>query len=322
MRSVRWLGLLALYIGAQLVGLALAHSFQGEGLSSTGNPQSPTAPLFIIFVIVLAPLAILLFVRRPSGPGLLRQLILVLIAGSMYVTLFATFSLIPPGSFLLPPDAAQLAYVPGLTLAAVAAAGIYLALLMDPQWYIVDLAGFVAAGTLVAILGISFGLLPAVILLLALMVYDAIAVYRTKHMVTLAEAVTDMKLPILMVMPDSAGYDYPTAPTIAAQREMPTEERSAMFMGLGDIVIPGTLIVSAFVWLPAAPSALGIGANLAVALGALAGSLVGYGVLMRYVLRGNPQAGLPLLNGGALVGYALTYLLLFRSLTLGLTNGL
>jgi len=54
----------------------------------------------------------------------------------------------------------------------------------------------------------------------------------------------------------------------------------------------------------------------------LLGSLVGYGVLMRLVLRGNPQAGLPLLNGGAMVGYAIAYVLLFHSLTLGFTGAL
>jgi presenilin-like A22 family membrane protease len=87
-------------------------------------------------------------------------------------------------------------------------------------------------------------------------------------------------------------------------------------------VIPGTLIVSAFVWLPTTPHLFGVGANLWAALGALVGSLVGYGVLMRLVLRGNPQAGLPLLCGGALIGYSLTYVLLFHSLTLGLTGAL
>ena len=322
MRSLRWLGLLAMYIGAQIVGLALADPFRSAGLSSTSNAQSPTAPLLIIGVIVVAPLFILFFARQRGGISALRQVILLGIAGSLYFTLYATFSIFPPGLILLPPYGAELVLDPALDFAAFVSMGLYFALLVEPQWYIVDLAGFLAAGSLNAILGISFGILPAFILLIALMIYDAIAVYRTKHMVSLADIVVDMKLPILMVMPDSAGYDYTAAPTLKEQRSQPTEERAALFMGLGDVVIPGTLIVSAFVWLPTSPHFLGVGANLWGAFGALVGSLVGYGILMSVVLRGNPQAGLPLLNGGALIGYSLTYILLFHSLTLGLTGGL
>jgi presenilin-like A22 family membrane protease len=316
------MGLLGLYIGAQAVGLALADPFRSAGLSSSSNPQSPTAPIFILVVIVVAPLFILFFARQRGGVAALRHVILMGIAGSLYITLFATFSVLPTGSYLLPPYGAEFVFQPALIYAAIASSGLYFALLVEPQWYIVDLAGFLAAGSLIAILGISFGILPAFILLIALMIYDAIAVYRTKHMVSLADVVVDMKLPILMVMPDSTDYDYTQAPNLVEQRGRPVEERPALFMGLGDVVIPGTLVVSAFVWLPTAPHFLGVGANLWAALGALVGSLFGYGVLMRLVLRGNPQAGLPLLNGGALVGYAVVYLLLFHSLTLGLTGAL
>ena len=322
MRSLRWVGLLALYIGAQLVGLALANPFRTAGLSSSTNPQSPTAPITIILIIVIAPLFILLLARQRGGVAALRQLILVAIASALYITLFATFGVLFPAVYLLPPYGAEIVVVPALFFAATVSAALYLALLVDPQWYIVDLAGFLAAGALVAILGISFAILPAFILLIALMVYDAIAVYRTKHMISLADVVTEMKLPILMVMPDSVGYDYAAAPPLAEQRNLPTEERAALFMGLGDVVIPGTLVVSAFVWLPAAPTWLGLGAGLWVALGALMGSLFGYALLMRLVLRGNPQAGLPFLNGGAIAGYAVAYLLIFHSVTLGLTAAL
>ncbi len=322
MRSVRWLGLLALYIGAQVVGLVLADPFRTVGLQSTSNPSSVTAPLAIIALIVAAPLAILFIARKKGGLTALRQLILVGIAGALYVTLYATFSLLPFPGYLPFPYAAEEVVAPALVLAGAVSASLYLALLTEPQWWVVDLVGFLAAGALIAILGISFAILPAFILLLALLVYDAIAVYWTKHMVSLADAVTDMKLPILLVMPDSAGYDYTQAPALKVQRAQPVEERAALFMGLGDVVIPGTLVASAFVWLPNHPLVFGVGANLWVALGALAGSLLGYGVLMRLVLRGNPQAGLPLLNGGALLGYAVLYLLLFHSLTLGLTGGI
>ena len=322
MRSLRWVGLLALYIGAQLVGLALANPFRTAGLSSSTNPQSPTAPITIILIIVIAPLFILLLARQRGGVAALRQLILVAIASALYITLFATFGVLFPAVYLLPPYGAEIVVVPALFFAATVSAALYLALLVDPQWYIVDLVGFLAAGALVAILGISFAILPAFILLIALMIYDAIAVYRTKHMISLADVVTEMKLPILMVMPDSVGYDYAAAPPLAEQRNLPTEERAALFMGLGDVVIPGTLVVSAFVWLPAAPTWLGLGAGLWVALGALMGSLFGYALLMRLVLRGNPQAGLPFLNGGAIAGYAVAYLLIFHSVTLGLTAAL
>ncbi len=322
MRSLRWLGLPALYIGAQLAGLALALPFRSEGLATTSNPQSPTAPLLILVVIVVAPLFILLFARRRGGMVALRHTILIGIAAALYLTLFATFSLVPPGSILLRPYGAEVAAVPALTFAAMASAGLYLTLLLEPQWYVVDLAGFAAGGALIAILGISFGILPALLLLSVLMVYDAIAVYRTKHMVSLADAVTEMKLPILMVMPDSADFDYPHAAPLREQRQRPVEERSALFMGLGDVVIPGTLVVSAFVWLPEVPRLATVGGNLAVALATLVGSLVGYAVLMRRVAGGNPQAGLPFLNGGAIAGYLLAYLLVYRSYTFGLTGGL
>jgi len=97
MRSVRWLGLLALYVGAQLVGLALANPFRSEGFSSSSSgPQNPASLLPILVVIVVAPLVILWFARRRGGLATVRGGILVAVAGSMYITLFATFSLIPP----------------------------------------------------------------------------------------------------------------------------------------------------------------------------------------------------------------------------------
>jgi presenilin-like A22 family membrane protease len=322
MRSVRWLGLLALYVGAQAVALALADPFRAAGLMSTSNPTSVTAPLEIILIIVLAPLLILFVARRQGGLAALKQLILFGIAGSLYITLYATFSLLLPGYLLLPPTGAEIVFAPALALAAIVSASLYLALLLEPQWYVIDLVGFLAAGSLIAILGISFAILPAFILLVALLVYDAIAVYGTKHMLSLAEVVTDMKLPILMVMPGSAGYDYAASPGLKEVRAQPAEQREALFMGLGDVVIPGTLVVAAFVWLPTHPVVLGVGGNLWAGIGALAGSLVGYAVLMRLVLRGNAQAGLPFLNGGAIAGYLVAYLLVFHSLSLGFTAGI
>ncbi len=84
----------------------------------------------------------------------------------------------------------------------------------------------------------------------------------------------------------------------------------AMFMGLGDVIFPGILVISALTWLPEGTSMLGYGDGpMMVAIGTLIGGLFGYLALMTQVARGKPQAGLPLLNGGSILGYLLSALL-------------
>jgi presenilin-like A22 family membrane protease len=322
MRSLRWAGLLLLYVGAQVVALLLAVPFQSAGLATTSNPNSPTDPLAIIAVIIIAPLAILWGARRSGGLSVLRWVVLLGMGASLDIMLGAVLALVTPAPVYLPPFGPGQVADLSVPLAAMIAVGLFLALLIEPQWFVVDTAGFLAGAALIALLGISFGILPCFILLGVLAVYDFIAVYRTKHMVSLADVVTDLKLPILMVMPAAGGYDYTRSGSFHSQRNVPTEEREAMFMGLGDVVIPGTLIVSAFIWLPSAPHVLGIGANLVTALGTLLGSLGGYAVLMGRVAKGNAQAGLPFLNGGALLGYALAFVAVYQSFSLGLTLAL
>jgi presenilin-like A22 family membrane protease len=321
MRSLRSLGLVVLYIGAQLVALALALPFRAQGLSTNANPTSTIAPFFIVGVIVVASVVILLLARLRGGLAALRWVILIGIAGSLSFTLSAAFAALLPQWWFFAPAAAGFALEPASILGSLGAVLVFEALLLNPQWYVVDLAGFVAAGSIIALFGISFTILPVFILLVVLAAYDAIAVYVTKHMVSLAEVVTDLKLPILMVMPGSADYDYTQSGGFVEQRSKPIEEREAMFMGLGDVVFPGILVVAAYAWLPQTILWGGIGANLVVALGSLVGSLVGYAVLMRFVRSGNPQAGLPFLNGGVIAGYIVTYVLVLHNLSLGFGIG-
>jgi len=128
---------------------------------------------------------------------------------------------------------------------------------------------------------------------------------------------TSQRLPILLVIPKKAGYSFREQKSLKAQVAA-GEEREAMFIGLGDLIIPGIMSVSAFTFLTApGRSFAGLAPNAFVALGTVLGSLVGFFFLMRFVLKGNPQAGLPLLNGGALLGFLLTNLLAFGYLNLG-----
>ncbi len=186
-----------------------------------------------------------------------------------------------------------------------------------PEWYVVDAVGLVMAIGATVILGVTFAILPAIVLLIILALYDAISVYKTKHMISLADSVIELNLPVLLVIPKKLGYSYrKQKPRLKEQLES-GKERDAMFMGLGDIVIPSLLIVSSLSFLPSVQTGIGIASNVLVSIGTMIGILVGFSILMRFVLKGNPQAGLPLLNSGAILGYVFTYMLIYGDLGFG-----
>ncbi len=117
-------------------------------------------------------------------------------------------------------------------------------------------------------------------------------------MVALAEGVMDLRLPILLVIPKRWNYSF-------MNEKFDKEEREAFFMGLGDAVMPTLLVVSAnFFKTDASYYSLPlIGAINIPALGAILGTFAGFSVLMAFVMKGKPQAGLPFLNGGVILGY-------------------
>jgi presenilin-like A22 family membrane protease len=82
-------------------------------------------------------------------------------------------------------------------------------------------------------------------------------------------------------------------------------DREALFIGLGDAVIPTVLVASAGFFAPQSVPAVDLfGFPVALpALTAMAGTMVGLVILLRMVLKGRAHAGLPLLNGGTIAGY-------------------
>ncbi len=302
----------AVLVFSNLLAILLAAPFLAALPNGAfGNPQA-ISNVAIYLLIVLGFTAAVLFIVKVRRQNWVKYIIL----GSMAFTIWFVFSLplyLGLSTFLDVDLASNLASIIALVLAL----GLAYALYKYPEWYVVDAAGLSVSAGVTAIIGISFGILPALILLAALAIYDAIAVYKTKHMVTLADAVSGLRLPVLLVIPRRRGYSFLKQPGLKDQLAK-GEEREAMFMGLGDIIVPGILVVSSFAYLqPPYFPAGDFTRALGVALVTLAGAVVGFTVLMRFVMRGNPQAGLPLLNGGAIVGYTLSYLVLFRNLTFG-----
>jgi presenilin-like A22 family membrane protease len=157
-------------------------------------------------------------------------------------------------------------------------------LVKKPNWLVINVSALLLSAGIASIFGISLEPLPVIILLAILAAYDAISVYKTKHMVTLAESVAGLKVPMLFVIPRKDGNAY---------------------MGVGDAVMPNILVVSAqyftnspqlyFIKIPA--------------LFALIGSLMGLVILLTIVeKKGGAHPGLPFLNGGAIIGFAASFL--------------
>ena len=298
----------SMLVVSQVAAIALAPTFFAAGFQAFPNAEDPTNPILYILLILGFTGLILLLVRYRR-----RNIARYVILGSIFITIAFVF-LVPFWLALWPISDPALRDILATVGSFLFAVLVIYALFKYPEWYLVDTIGISIAAGVTAILGVSFAILPSFLLLIGLSVYDAWAVYRSKHMVTLADEMTSQRLPILLVVPKKASYSY-LEQTSLKEQIAKGEEREAMFMGLGDIIIPGTLVVSAFVFLRPdnvdIRGVLGLPSNLFIALATMAGTLIGYALLMRFVVKGNPQAGLPFLNGGAIAGYLLSFALVY-----------
>jgi presenilin-like A22 family membrane protease len=272
--------LLAVETGSILISLPV----QAAGITAFEDPESLTNP-FIFIVILLIFTAFLLLLIKFN----LKKLIAVIIGISIFLTFAYIF-------------AALVAAVMGesdLTLVIIILLSVLATVLLYkyPEWYVIDCLGILIAAGVASIFGVSLDILPVIILLILLAVYDAISVYKTKHMITLAEGVIDLKTPILFVVPKRHDYSF-IRDGIGKLKD--GGERAAFIIGMGDLIMPSILVVSANVFLKGWRF---FGVINIPALGAMIGSLAGLSVLLYFVSSGKPQAGLPPLNGGTILGF-------------------
>jgi len=257
--------------------------------------NDPMNILYIVLIMLAMTLVILLIAKYWK-----EKLIQFIILGAVGYTSFFAFFL-PVFSIIIPSNLAEII----LFLSIVAAVILVVVLYKYPEWYVIDISGVIVGVGAIVIFGISLGVSLVLLLLVVLAVYDAISVYKTKHMIDLADTVMDLKLPVLLVIPKMRHYSLIRETKRLKEKLEHDEERDAFFMGLGDIVMPGILVGAVYYNIPN---------SLPVALSTIFGTLVGFSILMFFVMKGKPQAGLPLLCGGAISGYIISSLIFFGKL--------
>lgn len=350
-------GIVLIFFVVQLGTLALVEPFQQEGHQVVEDTSDPAISIvYLVAIVVVTGLMLLAF--RYGGESILR---LVIIFAGAYIA-FYVFEVLAPDVLSVTVDGA-----PVNVFAWGGALAIGLALYFYPEWYVIDAAGVIMGIGAAGLFGVNFGILPALVLLVVLAVYDAVSVYGTEHMLTLASGAMDMKVPVVLVVPVSLSYSFlgdggpdhvdtvtdnsETEPPESIEEGADTEpidsdrleelgpdgiaelddedierveggvledldedleaalrerlpDRDALFIGLGDAVIPTVLVASAAFFVDTGPEIpLGIASASLSAVTAMGGTLVGLVVLLWMVLKGRAHAGLPLLNGGAIAGY-------------------
>ena len=280
---VQVLVMLFFVMAVQLLALAVTPAISAGESRVFQDPASASNPV-VYMLLILAFTALLLLAMKLKKGWIVSGFIQLSIAASIYYLLAA---------FMSPP------------LALLPTAGVLLLLHYYPEWYVIDAFGIVVCAGISSLFGISMTVLPTILLLLILAVYDAISVYKTRHMVSLAEGVIKMKAPLLFVVPKSRSYSFRKdqfsssgAEESRASGSQSGGKRGAYFLGLGDAIIPTILVISANTSLPAGGF---FGVNLP-AIGAMLGTYLGFLLLMT-TSRDKPQAGLPFLNTGVILGF-------------------
>ena len=378
-------GVVAMFVAVQIGSLALVEPFQQEGHQVVDDTDDPSWSIYYLLAILIIT-ALMLTALKRGGQQFLR--LLIIFAG-VYIAFFVFEVLVPP---ILSVSAVGVTFN---LLSWGGALALGAALYFYPEWYVIDAAGIIMGIGAAGLFGVNLSIFPVIVLLVGLAIYDAISVYKTEHMLTLASGAMDMRVPVVLVIPLSFTYSFlddenvpdpasehgraeetkgspaehvtdgneateavtttdgvDTAaesdrsdPSLDAETleelgpvgisELEPEQlatidestlkqlddlhrdaiedalprRDALFIGLGDAVIPTVLVASAAVFVDTTSyTLLGITVTLP-ALTAMAGTIVGLVLLLWLVSKGRAHAGLPLLNGGAITGYVIGALL-------------
>lgn len=289
---------LALTAGVLLINAAVQNPAVNV-VSVAPMPAEPENPLnavfFIVYVLAGAAVA-LLAIRFLRGRMAFRLLEFAVLTGSVSMLFLA---------FLVGLARADLLVAVGLS----GAAGLFFAVIKFFFKGLKNTAAILSSAGVGALFGFSMGFWPALLFIVALSLYDYIAVFKTRHMLALAQHLGARELSFTITAekseksseekrekekigiekigaknPDSPRVSFSSSPSPApassASSPSPSPASSPtssgverLDLGSGDLAIPAMLAVSTY-------GAAGLGGSLAVALG----STVSLYVLLKFVL--------------------------------------
>jgi presenilin-like A22 family membrane protease len=240
------LNMLAFFILAQLLGLftglMILHDMTKNpyvsSLVVTSNAEDPANALFFIAYILVGAVVMIALIRTfRIFPLIFRLMEFGLIASSSSIVFYSFLRLV--------------ADYDASTLAAIAVALLFAAAKAFRPG-LKNAAAVMATAGVGVIFGVSLGLVPLILFLVLLSIYDYLSVFKTKHMVEMADFVVSKNMAFTV--------------TARAPPQKPGGKEQRIDLGTGDMIAPIMLEVSALTISPVATLFAFIGAVVSLGL--------------------------------------------------------
>lgn len=270
---------LGLYVGYRFIPEV------GDTNPLTGQSvDDPSGTLYFLAVVLVGTSVLLLVLKYYKGMLLFRMFeIYVVFVGSMMVWQFVLFD-------LMKDFATQDLYL--IALFAVCALTV-LVRFLKRTFTVMNATLAIAIAGAGGALGSFMGFVPSLLLVLALGTYDVIAVFKTKHMIKLADQSRLRQMPVM--------FETPSKGIKTGPRKGVKKKEDILGLGTGDVAIPLILFVGVLRtfndWLPVA--------------GAVAGAMAGLALTIYYVTHVKRIAlpALPPIIGCSVLGLGAAFLL-------------
>ncbi len=188
------LQILVMFMIVQFAGLFLAAlMFNGatyQQVSSTQVASAPSTALFLIVYIIAVTVVMILLMKFYIGVYRLFEGFVIFVASAIVFSIL--LSELTSATVTMFGSAVPVAFVAGGVL------GIALVVAKNMKPWLRNATAILASVGVGVALGADFGFIVALVLMALLAVYDFIAVFITKHMITLADAVQKQNLAFMV----------------------------------------------------------------------------------------------------------------------------
>ncbi len=313
--------LLGLLVGAIMIAPANQEDFSGLNVAPSKDAGSPYNSLYFLFVVILGAVFLILLIKFYKGIFIFKGLEAFIVFFASFIVFYALLYMLSGPLYLINPFLA----LPELWALVLALA---LAFLKYRIPALKNATAVISSAGVGAVFGFSLELFPAVLFIVGLSIYDVVAVFFTKHMLTMAREMSkrsmsfsvsvesihkrkatdgekqkmkeeaEAKLKAQVRELKASGKRVPAAYAKVEPPKEYIEEKRHLELGTGDMAIPLMLGVSALkfggIWL---------------ALASTAGACIGLYFTLNYVFsRRTFLPALPPISAGALLALALVWL--------------